>query len=163
MNIFTLAFGLLMLGGALYCLARLLVSLATGRWKHTLKTLAVFFGSLGLICLLMWLGDPYERRSVNADELAGTYKISAAAKQRLSSTGYSDFTGSLTLTANGTCSAIRLPACCVHGDDEGHSRFRGGLCFVQWYLGGRTRYRCVQSAFGAEKFDGRGRFTRRNV
>lgn len=126
MNIFTLAFGLLMLGGAVHCLVRLLISLATGNWKHTLKVWAAYVGSIGLICLLLWLGDPYERTNVTPQELAGTYMISETAKQRLSSTGYNDFTGDLTLNANGACSAIRLPACCVHGDDESHGRFRGG-------------------------------------
>lgn len=126
MNIFTLAFGLLMLGGAIHCLARLLISLATGNWKRTLRVWAAYVGSIGLICLLLWLGDPYERANVTQQELAGTYIISESAKQRLSNTGYNDFTGTLTLKADGACSATRLPACCVHGDDESHGRFRGG-------------------------------------
>jgi len=126
MNIFSLVFGLLTIGGVVYCLGRLLISMATGNWRRTLKVWAAFFGSLALICLLLWLGDPYERTSVTSPELVGTYRISEAAKQRLSITGYSDFTGTLTLNHNGACSATRLPACCVHGGDESHSHFRGG-------------------------------------
>lgn len=126
MNIFTLALGLLMLGGAFHCLARLVISLATGSWKRCFKVWTAYSGSIGLICLLLWLGDSYERTSVTKQELVGTYKISDDAKQRLSSTGYNDFTGKLNLNANGSCGGTRLPACCVHGDDESRSRFTGG-------------------------------------
>ena len=126
MNIFTLALGLMMIGGAIYCVVRLLMSLVTCEWKRTLKAWLVFFGSIGFVCLTMWLGDPYERTEVASHELAGTYKISEAAKQRLARTGYSDFTGVLKLNTNGVCSATRLPACCIRGDDEDHSLFRGG-------------------------------------
>lgn len=126
MNIFTLAFGLLMLGGAVHCLARLLISFVTGNWKRTLKVWTAYAGSLGLVCIMLWLGDPYERTGVTPHELVGSYRISEAAKQRLSATGYADFSGLLTLNSNGSCSATRLPACCVHGDDEAHGRFRGG-------------------------------------
>jgi len=126
MNIFTLALGLLMLGGAFHSLARLMISLATGSWKRCFKVWAAYSGSIGLICVLLWLGDSYERTSVTKQELVGTYKRSDDAKQRLSRTGYNDFTGALNLNANGSCGGTRLPACCVHGDDESRSRFTGG-------------------------------------
>lgn len=115
-----------MIGGGIYCLALLLVSLVTGQWKRTFRVWLIFFGSIGLVCLMLWFGDPYERTEVAPQELVGTYKISEAAKRRLLSTGYSDFMGTLILKANGVCGASRLPACCVHGDDESQGRFRGG-------------------------------------
>lgn len=126
MNIFSLAIGLLMIGGTLFCLVALLTSLVTGRWRQTL-TIWGFFGSLmALYVLMIWLGDQYERSSVHRDDLVGTYRITKAAENKLSEAGYEDFTGTLTLLQDGTCVGRRLPACCVHGDDERHSKFRGG-------------------------------------
>jgi hypothetical protein len=118
MNIFTLAFGLPMIGGGIYCLARLLVSLVSGSWKHTLKACGVYLGSLALIVGMLWLGDPYARDPVSPDELVGTYSQSQEANET---------SGTFTLSKGGIVKAAKIPAYLIQGFDESRHSSTGGL------------------------------------
>lgn len=117
MNIVTLIFGLLILGGAYYCFGLLLEALATGHWKYPLKFWVIFLGLLTLILSSFRFGNSYARESIPPDELVGTYGPQDFY-QRLSKTENQETAETITLSKDGRVKATKIPAYLIVGDTD---------------------------------------------
>ncbi len=117
MNIFTLVFGLLILGGVYYCFGFLLESLVTGHWKYPLKFWGLFLGLLTLIISLFWFGNRHAREPVPPDVLVGTYGPQDSY-QRLSKTEDQETAETITLSKDGRVKATKIPAYLFAGDAD---------------------------------------------